>query len=378
MPRQLDMPCNDVPEKTAQLQSLGFQVLGSAPTPGVSGFRTLRFQSAATATAPVAAMMLGAAPAPAAAPDPLQKRVAEAIVNIFETGEVLGKYGQVTVIEHDSGHLTFGRSQTTLSGNLWRLINDYCNAAGARFGARLLPYLPKLRDRLEALDHDQRLHNLLRATADDPVMRQVQDTFFDQAYWQPAMAEAAKMRIGSALGIAVVYDSMVHGAWEQIRDRTVHQYGPIGTTFSEQDWVKAYIKTRGDWLANNAQAVLHKTVYRMNCFQTLVDHDKWTLELPLLVRGKEISLDSLLAMPPDCYNGPAPGSRALAVTTPLARGADVRLLQLGLSDTGIHVTADGVYGNGSAAAVKQYQAAHGLAGAGVADKDLVTRIAESV
>ncbi|MDQ3267784.1 MAG: hypothetical protein M3P47_03520 [Pseudomonadota bacterium] len=47
-----------------------------------------------------------------------QKKTAEALVNIFETGEVLGDCSQVTLIAGDTGHLTFGRSQTTLgSGN---------------------------------------------------------------------------------------------------------------------------------------------------------------------------------------------------------------------------------------------------------------------
>ena len=32
-----------------------------------------------------------------------------------------------------------------------------------------------------ALDHDFRLHNFLRACADDPVMRDEQDRFFDEA-----------------------------------------------------------------------------------------------------------------------------------------------------------------------------------------------------
>ena len=43
-----------------------------------------------------------------------QKKTAQAIINIFETGVVLGNYGQVTLIDGDTGHLTFGRSQTTL------------------------------------------------------------------------------------------------------------------------------------------------------------------------------------------------------------------------------------------------------------------------
>ena len=55
----------------------------------------------------------------------LQKKAAQAVVNVFETGHARGEYGQVTLLPGDSGHLTYGRSQTTLaSGNLFLLIKD--------------------------------------------------------------------------------------------------------------------------------------------------------------------------------------------------------------------------------------------------------------
>jgi chitosanase len=50
----------------------------------------------------------------------LQKRSAEAIVNVFETGTPRGDYGQVTVVPGDTGHLTYGRSQTTLASVIGR------------------------------------------------------------------------------------------------------------------------------------------------------------------------------------------------------------------------------------------------------------------
>jgi len=57
--------------------------------------------------------------------------LAQAIVNIFETGTALGEYGKVTVIPGDTGHLTFGRSQTTLgSGNLHLLLERYYSSGG--------------------------------------------------------------------------------------------------------------------------------------------------------------------------------------------------------------------------------------------------------
>ena len=58
----------------------------------------------------------------------LQKRTIQAVVNVFETGLPLGDYGRVTVMEGDAGHLTYGRSQTTLgNGGLFFLIRIYQN-----------------------------------------------------------------------------------------------------------------------------------------------------------------------------------------------------------------------------------------------------------
>ena len=111
---------------------------------------------------------------------PSQIRTAQAIVNLFETGHVLGDYGQVTVLEGDPGRLTYGRSQTTLgSGKLVELLRQYAGNPGAQFGAAIGDWLPALAAAGAALDTDQRLHNLLRACADDPVMRETQDLFCD-------------------------------------------------------------------------------------------------------------------------------------------------------------------------------------------------------
>jgi hypothetical protein len=67
-----------------------------------------------------------------------------AIVNLFETSQVLGNYGQVTLLTGDTGHLTFGRSQTTLgSGTLHQLLQRYCNNTEAQFGPRLAQVLAR-------------------------------------------------------------------------------------------------------------------------------------------------------------------------------------------------------------------------------------------
>ena len=306
-----------------------------------------------------------------------QAATIKAIVNLFETSQVLGDYGQVTLLAGDTGHLTFGRSQTTLgSGNLHKLLQRYCDNSGARFGRRLAQVLPQTQTRDIALDHDRKLHNVLRATADDPVMRDVQDEFFDETYFQPAIKAAESFGITQPLGKAVVYDSFVHGAWKRIRDRVQGTPASLG----EQPWIAAYVDERRTWLATHPRADLCATVYRMDALKRLIELGQWGLELPLVVRGAEISTATLAGVPPGAYSGPQPGTRELGfqTATPLLRGLDVRLVQLALSERNAEIVADGVFGRASSIRVADEQQAMGLPVTGVADRSLVLSLAAEV
>lgn len=306
-----------------------------------------------------------------------QAATIRAIVNLFETGSVLGDYGQVTLLAGDTGHLTFGRSQTTLgSGNLHALLQRYCDNPGARFGPLLARVLPQTAAKDTALDHDLKLHNVMRASADDHVMRDLQDEFFDEVYFDPAMKAGERMGIVSPLGLAVVYDSFVHGSWQRIRDRVA------GTPESrgERPWVEDYITARREWLVTSSRADLRATVYRMDALRRLVELDAWGLQLPLVVRGAEISATTLAGLPPGVYDGPQPGTREISFNTsrPLLRGLDVRLLQLALSQEGADIRADGVFGRASSQRVADHQRATGAAASGVADPALVLGLATSL
>ncbi|CAG1018006.1 Chitosanase [Burkholderiaceae bacterium] len=369
---RLTISCDECAPVRARLEQHGYRVDDCEPQAPGDGACVIAFeQPAATARA------RRSAHAAAAPLTPSQAAAAEAIVNIFETGEVLGVYGQVTVIPGDTGHLTYGRSQTTLgSGNLHELLQRYCANPGARFGARLQPQLPRFAAKDLTLDHDTRLHNLLRACADDRVMRELQDSFFDEAYWRPALRGAERAGIHTPLGVAVVYDGHVHGSWGKIRDSVDSQFGTV-PAIGEEAWVSAYVETRRAWLADSPRADLRTTVYRMDALRRLIDLDQWGLALPLVVRGREISADALAAAPPGCYDGPQPGARAIALQQPLARGLDVRLVQLGLSDRGMDIRADGVFGPGSSRTVKAFQVARGLPVTGVADIALISSLVDT-
>ena len=142
----------------------------------------------------------------------LQKKTAHAIVNIFETGKVLGDYSAVTLIPGDKGRLTYGRSQVTLgSGGLHKLLQEYCARGDAQMAEQFQPLLPRFLAKDQTLDKDESVKALLRAAGEDLVMRGVQDAFFEEGYWVPACRAAAKHGLTTALSTAVVYDSHIHG-----------------------------------------------------------------------------------------------------------------------------------------------------------------------
>ena len=295
----------------------------------------------------------------------LQKKTVHAIVNIFETGSAHGDYSQVTLMTGDTGHLTYGRSQTTLaSGNLFLLIKAYCEAPDAQFGEALSAFLARLEDLDLSLDHDTTLRSLLREAGGDAVMQSVQDAFFDRVYWAPAITSCEFIGVETALGTAAVYDSRIHGSWHRMRDRTTDQHGALAA-IGEPAWIGRYVEVRRHWLANHSNSLLHKTVYRMDAFQTLIGQDGWTLELPLHVRGVRIDEGVLLGGAPVRASAEVAEERLLRLRRPFMQGSDVRDVQAALANAGIAVDTDGVFGPGTENAVREFQAQNGMVADGM-------------
>lgn len=289
--------------------------------------------------------------------DELQKKAAEAIVNIFETDKILGDYCCVVCLQGDPGGLTYGRSQTTLnSGNLFLLIKAYCQSDGAISADVLQPYLPRLNNRDQSLDHDSNLRQLLRSAGKDPVMQKTQDEFFDRVYWNPAVKSATNLGINTPLGTAVVYDSVIHGSWQLMRDRTLGHYGTVAN-LGEKDWIKHYVDVRRDWLANHSIVILHGTVYRMDAFKSLITSGNWDLNLPFIVRGHHIDQQSLT--PAGKGSAIVTEMRLLKLRQPYMTGDDVRLVQEALNSKGFALDPDGIYGLNTEKAVRAFQKQQG-------------------
>jgi chitosanase len=296
----------------------------------------------------------------------IQKRAAEAIVNIFETGKTLGDYARVTLLAGDPGHLTYGRSQTTLgSGNLYLLIKAYCDAPDAACARKLKPYLQRLRDIDIALDRDSAFRTLLSEAGGDPVMQETQDAFFDRVYWMPAARAAETLGVATPLGTGIVYDSLIHGSWSAMRDRTIERHGMVNE-IGEKKWIADYVAERRNWLATHSNPLLRRTVYRMDAFAALIKADNWALAVPLTVCGVTVEAAAFSGHVPVTVSADDAADRNLHLTDPYMTGDDVRMLQKALAKEGYAVNVDGIFGPGLDGVLKAWQAENGLIADGVA------------
>jgi chitosanase len=298
----------------------------------------------------------------------VQKKTAKAIVNIFETGRAAGDYSAVTVLKGDAGHLTYGRSQTTLSsGNLFLLVKRYCERSDAQCASELSAFLPKLAARDVSLDVDVTLRETLQQAGADVAMREEQNRFFDDQYFNPACQAAEFRGIVTPLGQTVIYDSFIQGGFSRISAMVGATIGTAGV--NERQWIERYIEARRGWLSQ-LKPPLPATVYRMDAFTALTAGGNWDLPLNLTVRGVTIS--------PDNLDDPAPVVRAAAVdpsdpplppilrlTSPYMRGEDVRQVQIALNSQGFANGRDGVYGPFTQALVTKFQSSRGMRADGV-------------
>ena len=263
-----------------------------------------------------------------------QARTIQAIVNLFETSQVLGNYGQVTLLPGDTGHLTFGRSQTTLG--LRRAARSRStllrNRAPASAGGSRVAAPHEGRD-VRSIPTRTAQHP--QATADDPVMRDTQDAFFDERYFMPAMRTAERRGIRRSAGMrrrlrldsARVFSRVSAGRLEH---RQPSASAPGCATTSPRAALAGREQPRRparDQLphgrvqqADRSRHVGARTAARRSRRRDLVGHPDGA-SLHVLRRTTA-------------------GCRPLAFLTsaPLCRGVDVRLVQVALAERGANVT----------------------------------------
>jgi chitosanase len=222
---------------------------------------------------------------------PLQKRICEQVINVFETGTSEGDYGALVIFAdgpHDIRQITYGRSQTTEYGNLEKLVQMYVDANGT-LSEQLRPFIGQTG--VTPLVDNTEFKQLLRdAGRKDPVMQRMQDDFFDQRYFEPAMQWADTNKFGLPLSALVIYDSFIHSGsiLDFLRKRFPEVLPAKGG--NEKTWIEEYVDVRQNWLATHPRKIVQKTVYRTQCFKREIARDNWDLsQVPINANGVNVS-----------------------------------------------------------------------------------------
>lgn len=221
---------------------------------------------------------------------PEVKRKIERIVNVFETGTPEGRYDLLVVMNDGPGgrpQITFGRSQTTEYGHLKQLVRMYCDQGGA-YAQALFPWINRIG--AEPLHNNSVFKNLLREAArNDPRMRSVQDTFFDEVYFMPARQFFDSNGFILPLSLLVIYDSYIHSG--RVPDFLRRRFGEKvpAAGGNEKEWITRYVDVRHQWLKYHSNEILRKTTYRTQCFKDQMAAGNWLLDKPVLANGVSVA-----------------------------------------------------------------------------------------
>jgi chitosanase len=219
-----------------------------------------------------------------------QRSVIERVINAFETGTADGDYGAISIYNdgpNDVRQITYGRSQTTEFGNLWKLVRMYANAGGV-YSTELAPYADRVGN--VPLTNDAGFKALLRqAGRQDPVMQRTQDKFFEETYFMPAMAWADEHRFKTALSALVIYDSFIHSGSILRFLRSRFPEVPPVKGGSEQVWTTAYIRERHKWLRTHPKSAIQASSYRTADLTREINRGNWDLsQLPMSANGTKV------------------------------------------------------------------------------------------
>jgi chitosanase len=207
--------------------------------------------------------------------------------NLFEFGSTTPNYSLVSVFP--GAGVTFGYINATRRGQLGDLLVQYMGRPGAKYAKEFEKYRTLLQARDPSLDKDEQFFDLLRKAGADPVMRSLQDDVFAKLYFKPAFEEAKRLGIRSALGIAVIVDSLVHGSWQPLRESTSRALGGTPSSgIDEKLWVREYLNRRRAFLKDSPRPDLRATAVRVETLINLAESGNWQLAPPIIVNGKKL------------------------------------------------------------------------------------------
>jgi chitosanase len=123
------------------------------------------------------------------------------------------------------------------------------------------------------------------AGANDPIMKAVQDVFFDATYYQKAFDWFEDNGFKLPLSLLVIYDSFIHSGKirEDIRNEFAESVPKDGG--NEKNWITQYVNARHEWLSTRENPILRKTNYRTAGYKVQIALGNWTLTDKVKMNG---------------------------------------------------------------------------------------------
>ena len=227
---------------------------------------------------------------------PAQRRCIDQIVSVFENDTITIQYGYSEILGDGRG-ITAGKAGfTSATGDLLEVVERYADRVPATPLAR---FLPRLRELAQGCDDAtvglEDLPDFWAAAADDPVFRAVQDEVIDELYYQPALAYANRLHVNTALGLLILYDTIIqHGDGDDpdglpaLLERTHAQAGGSPATgVAEPHWLATLLARRREVLLHPdsaaTQAVWAESVKRCDALRQLLEAGHYALAGPLKI-----------------------------------------------------------------------------------------------
>ncbi|MFG2042276.1 chitosanase [Dactylosporangium sp. NPDC048998] len=226
-----------------------------------------------------------------------QRAVIEQLRSVLMHDTLVPQYARV-VNQFDAHGYVLGTGDfSTAGGEALEVIQTYTARVGSNTLSRTyLATLTTLRnENSPAIDALAGLPDAWRLASQDPRFRQAQDDVLENLYYTPAMKISTDLGLTTALGVAVIYDTILqHGntsnpdALPAIRYRATKRAGGEPGTVSEHAWLKAFLAEREETLANPADERYRNTwpynLDRPRVLETLIDEGHDDLSPPITVR----------------------------------------------------------------------------------------------
>ncbi len=225
-----------------------------------------------------------------------EKKVMNALTNIFESGEQFPSFSMVENLNDGRGYTSGAAGFTTATGDAYLVVLNYNMLRPDNILTKYLNRLHELtNNRSAATNGLDGYPEAWQRAATDPVFRIAQINVIDDLYYEPVMMVAQSLGVSSALGKAFMYDTIIqHGGgtdpdsvYSIIESTNQAMGGSPADGVNESAWLKAMMDERQNVLNNatdpETREVWAQSAYRVDVYKSILNTGNLGLARPIRI-----------------------------------------------------------------------------------------------